>query len=68
MDSIISSNPWPEWMGVMHGYEIEYVFGIPLWGLGDYEFPQEEKVLSERMLRYWTNFAKDIVLSLNEYR
>lgn len=58
LDSIISSNPWPEWMGVMHGYEIEYVFGIPLWEIGDTTFPQEEKVLSERMLRYWTNFAK----------
>ncbi|CBY30570.1 unnamed protein product [Oikopleura dioica] len=62
LDSIISSNPWPKWMGVMHGYEIEYVFGtILLQDQGFYpmvKFNPEEFVLTKRMIQYWTNFAK----------
>ncbi len=46
---------WPEWMGVMHGYEIEYVFGIPV-NNGNYSV--EERYLSSKIMTYWTNFAK----------
>ena len=41
--------------GVMHGYEIDYVFGIPCY---DRNYTQEECALSRRMMTYWTNFAK----------
>ena len=51
-----SQNPWPEWMGVMHGYEIEFVFGIPLNdSLG---YSELEKEISRSMMRKWANFAK----------
>ena len=67
LESIISSNVWPKWMGVMHGYEVEYVFGIPLMQdkrsrtneHGDPLYSPEDVVLAERMVQYWTNFAKD---------
>ena len=51
-----TANPWPAWMGVLHGYEIDHVFGLPLNATLNYT--EEEKILSRKMLRYWTNFAK----------
>lgn len=51
-----SSNPWPRWTGVLHGDEIEYVFGMPLNKCGNYT--DDEVVLSERMMAYWASFAK----------
>ncbi|XP_043925927.1 cholinesterase isoform X2 [Protopterus annectens] len=52
-----SSNlAWPEWMGVMHGYEIEYVFGLPLAKPSDYT--ASEEALSRNIMHYWGSFAK----------
>ncbi len=51
-----SANTWPRWMGVMHGYEIDHVFGHPLNDSLDYT--EQEKELSRRTMTYWTNFAK----------
>ena len=51
-----SANPWPRWMGIMHGYEIDHVFGHPLNSTLNYT--RQELELSKRMMRYWTNFAK----------
>ncbi|XP_062565163.1 acetylcholinesterase isoform X1 [Armigeres subalbatus] len=49
-------NPWPRWTGVMHGDEINYVFGEPLnSALG---YIEEEKGFSRKIMRYWSNFAK----------
>lgn len=51
-----SSNPWPRWMGVLHGDEIIFTFGDPLKpGLN---YTNEEKELSREIMKYWTNFAK----------
>ncbi|KER28016.1 hypothetical protein T265_05062 [Opisthorchis viverrini] len=55
------SCPFPSWTGVMHGYEIEYVFGMPYsekFQNSFYRFNVEEKKLSDEMMRMWTNFAK----------
>lgn len=40
----------------MHGDEINYIFGEALNPAFDYT--EEEKLFSRRMMRYWTNFAK----------
>ncbi|XP_068443775.1 acetylcholinesterase [Clinocottus analis] len=55
-DHRASNLAWPEWMGVIHGYEIEFVFGLPLEKRLNYTF--EEEILSQRMMRYWANFAR----------
>ncbi|XP_040205233.1 cholinesterase [Rana temporaria] len=51
-----SKMAWPSWMGVMHGYEIEFVFGIPMYRRLNYT--KEEEILSRNIMRYWANFAK----------
>lgn len=49
-------HPWPEWMGVLHGDEIMFIFGETLKPKSN--FSHADKRLSARMMTYWTNFAK----------
>merc|ERR1719266_2884831 len=51
-----SNNPWPSWTGVLHGDEIDYIFGTPL--NDTYNFNDKEKQLSREMMTYWANFAR----------
>ncbi|XP_059148919.1 acetylcholinesterase-like [Physella acuta] len=52
----ISTNAWPEWLGVAHGYEIEVVFGLPLALNSSYT--NDEKNLSLNVMGLLTNFAR----------
>jgi len=60
------SSPWPQWMGVLHGDEILFMFGavlreppvVSLNGNWKLVYSEAEKRLSRAMIRYWTNFAK----------
>ncbi|KAI9554499.1 hypothetical protein GHT06_019772 [Daphnia sinensis] len=51
-----STNPWGQWMGVMHADEVEYVFGHPLNMSRDYTASERE--LSRRVMKYFATFAK----------
>ncbi|VDL92825.1 unnamed protein product [Schistocephalus solidus] len=55
------NNGFPDWTGAMHGYEIEYVFGMPFFDEFRekfYNFTDEERQLSRKIMRYWANFAR----------
>ncbi|XP_052024993.1 acetylcholinesterase isoform X1 [Apodemus sylvaticus] len=51
-----STLTWPPWMGVPHGYEIEFIFGLPLDPSLNYTV--EERIFAQRLMKYWTNFAR----------
>uniref|UniRef100_A0A1I8GP53 Carboxylic ester hydrolase n=2 Tax=Macrostomum lignano TaxID=282301 RepID=A0A1I8GP53_9PLAT len=53
--------PLPAWTGAMHGYELEYIFGMPFdaeFQRKFYAFSDLERTLSEDVIRFWSNFAK----------
>ncbi|XP_033104014.1 cholinesterase-like [Anneissia japonica] len=51
-----SNHPFPDWMGVLHGDEIAYFFGLPLHP--ENGFSVEDKRLSRQMMAYYANFAR----------
>ncbi|EZA56450.1 Acetylcholinesterase [Ooceraea biroi] len=50
-----STNMWGEWMGVMHGDEVEYVFGHPINISLTYN--EIERELSYDIIKYFSQFA-----------
>ncbi|PIO66708.1 hypothetical protein TELCIR_11568 [Teladorsagia circumcincta] len=40
----------------MHGYEIEYVFGVPIYNESA-KYTKREQILSEKIIQYWSSFA-----------
>ncbi|XP_041355817.1 cholinesterase 1-like [Gigantopelta aegis] len=52
-----SKLPWPEWMGVIHGSELELVFGVATNGSDSYSAKDNETSLT--MMELWSEFAKN---------
>lgn len=59
-----STNVWGEWMGVMHGDEVEYVFGHPL--NQSLEYNDKERDLALRIIRHFSQFAYTGIPTVNE--
>ncbi|KAL4230605.1 hypothetical protein ACF0H5_010982 [Mactra antiquata] len=52
-----SANPWPTWMGALHGYEIEMMFGMPFNPQRNYS--DLDRVVSTNVMKYIVGFARD---------
>lgn len=49
----------PEWLsGANHADELVFIFGLEAWYPSNKNITREEKLLSESMMDYWTQFAK----------
>ncbi|KAM4690422.1 uncharacterized protein WCC33_017807 [Rhinophrynus dorsalis] len=51
-----SQEVWPDWMGVLHGAILPFMFGKPLIEASN--FTESEKVLSRKIMKFWANFAR----------
>jgi hypothetical protein len=40
----------------MHGYEIEYVFGVPIYN-ATAGYTNREKQFSQKVIQFWSSFA-----------
>ncbi|GBM49431.1 Acetylcholinesterase-1 [Araneus ventricosus] len=52
-----SNTPWSYWMGVAHFEDMQFVFGRPI--RKPYLYEPEEVELSKKMIKIWSNFAKN---------
>lgn len=42
----------------MHAYEIEYVFGVPIYN-STAGYTNRERILSSKIIQYWSTFANN---------
>ncbi|XP_015791293.1 acetylcholinesterase isoform X1 [Tetranychus urticae] len=52
-----SNSPWPNWMGVLHFDEVQFIFGVPL--RQPHLYQSEEVEFSKRLMKTWVSFAKN---------
>ncbi|XP_054884013.1 acetylcholinesterase-like isoform X3 [Poeciliopsis prolifica] len=55
-DQMSSGNPWPKWAGVMHGYEIDFIFGNTM--NASRNFTTAEVDVSKKVMKHFADFAR----------
>jgi para-nitrobenzyl esterase len=45
-------------LGAFHGWDLPFVWGVPIPGTGYPPLTSEQRELSQQMMRYWTTFAR----------
>ncbi|XP_071155756.1 neuroligin-4, X-linked-like [Mytilus edulis] len=57
-DYVSQNVPGPDWIGVQHGWDIFYVFGVPTVGHPKFSYTPRDAEVSKRTMQLISNFVK----------
>ncbi|VDI83200.1 neuroligin [Mytilus galloprovincialis] len=58
-DYVSQNVPGPEWIGVQHGWDIFYVFGVPTVGHPKFSYTARDAEVSKMTMQLISNFVKE---------
>lgn len=59
--------PGPDWIGIQHGWDLFYIFGMPLVGHHSHQYYAErDKEVSKKTMIWFSNYVKYGYISMND--